>query len=351
LIKAYAVDSADYYIIIDSILIKIVLKDTLIFIKEDYDMTKKTNRRNFMKLAATAGGVFAGMHATGKYAFGTETPVQAAAKPPAASPAAVTADMKSKFIPLTELPYPTRALQPYLSERTVYEHYHNHHMNYYNRVTGYIKSNPEYDNITLDDLLLKTKEGILLEAAIYNMGILLWNHNFYWPSMKPKGGIKSAAQSALTKKIAETFGSVDKFKQKFMEKSLDIDVGWVWLVKNPEGKLEVLRTDYHDGPIMAKYVPLITIDVWEHAYYMDYGHDRQMYVDNYLNNLVNWDFAEANFKLPPKKVAPEKAAAPEKKPEPEKAAVPEKKAEPAAKPVPEKKTEPEKKPVPEKKPE
>ena len=125
------------------------------------------------------------------------------------------------------------------------------------------------------------------------MGILLWNHNFYWQSMKPKGGINPKGD--LTKKVIESFGSVEKFKQKFIDRAIEIGVGWVWLAK-AEDKLQVVRTTYHDGLITSKYKPLLTIDVWEHAYYMDYGADRKKYVEDYLNHIANWDFAEANFK-------------------------------------------------------
>ena len=234
----------------------------------------KTNRREFIKLAAAAGGVLATMHATG-------TPIFAA--PEAAK----------EYIPLVKLPYPTNALAPDISEKTVKQHYDSHHMAYYKQVTGYIKANPDYDKIPLDKLLVKTKGGILVEDSIFNMGVLLWNHNFYWQSMKPKGGIKP--KGALTKKVIESFRSVENFKQKFIDSAMEMGIGWVWLVKTGD-KLNVVRTVYHDGLITSEHQPLITIDVWEHAYYMDYGNNRKKYVENYLNHLVNWDFAEANFK-------------------------------------------------------
>ena len=254
----------------------------------------KTNRREFIKLATAAGGVLATMHVTG-------TPIFAA--PVAAK----------VYIPLVKLPYPTNALAPDISEKTVKQHYNDHHMAYYNQLTGYIKANPDYDKIPLDKLLVKTKGGILLEDSMFNMGILLWNHNFYWQSMKPKGGIKP--KGALTKKIIESFRSVENFKKKFIDMTMEMGIGWVWLVKTGE-KLNVVRTMYNDGLITSKHKPLITIDVWEHAYYMDYGANRKKYVENYLNNLVNWDFAEANFKgiesMKPKVIKKEPAQKKEK---------------------------------------
>lgn len=232
----------------------------------------RTDRRDFIRLAA-AGGVLATMHASGFPVFAAET--------------------AKGLIPLVKLPFPANALAPYISEKTVNQHYNSHHIAYYKQVTGYIKANPDYANIPLDDLLKKTKGGILVEDSIFNMGVLLWNHNFYWQSMKPKGGVKPKGD--LTKMVIKSLGSVEKFKKKFVDRAMDVGIGWVWLVKSAD-KLEVVRTIYHDGIITAKFTPLLTIDVWEHAYYMDYGNNRKKYVENYLNNLVNWDFAEANFK-------------------------------------------------------
>ena len=244
----------------------------------------KTNRRDFMRIAA-AGSVLATIHASGIPVFAAET--------------------AKELIPLVKLPFPANALAPHISEKTVNQHYNSHHLAYYKQVTGYIKANPDYANTALDDLLKKTKGGILIEDSIFNMGILLWNHNFYWQSMKPKGGITH--KEALTKKVIKSFGSIEKFKQKFTDKAMELGAGWVWLVKTKD-TLEVIRTIYHDGLITASHKPLITLDVWEHAYYMDYGNDRKKYVENYLNHLVNWDFAEANLKAVKavKKVAPKK---------------------------------------------
>ncbi len=234
-----------------------------------------TNRRDFVKLLTAAGGVFAAMHTM--------------RVPLVAVPAEPTV-----YIPLVKLPFALTALEPYISERTVKQHYNEHHKAYYDRLTGYISVNKGFANIPLDDLIDKTRGKILTEEAIFHFAVLLWNHNFYWRSMKPKGGILSEKKSALTKQLIDSFGSVEKFKQKFVQRCMEVGIGWVWLIKTPNG-LDVVRTDYHDNLIPTKYQPLITIDVWEHAYYMDYGPNRQKYVENYLNHLVNWDFAEVNF--------------------------------------------------------
>lgn len=246
----------------------------------------QTNRRDFMRLVTAAGGVFAAMQAMQVPLFAF--PVEA-----------------SEYVPLVKLPFAPTALEPYISEKTVKQHYNEHHKAYYNRLTGYIEVNKEFANIPLTDLIDKTRGKVLTEEAIFHFAVLLWNHNFYWQSLKPKGGILPEKQSALTKQVVASFGSVEKFKQKFVQRCVEVGIGWVWLIKTPNG-LEVVRTDYHDNFIPTKYPPLITIDVWEHAYYMDYGPNRQKYVENYLNHLVNWDFAEANFKGKKKEVTKKK---------------------------------------------
>lgn len=252
----------------------------------------QTNRRDFMRLVTLAGGTFAAMQALQVPLFAA--PVET-----------------SKYVPLIKLPYAPAALGPYLSEKTVKRHYNEHHKAYYKRLTGYIEVNKEFKNIPLTDLIDKNRGKILTEEAIFLFAVLLYNHNFYWQSMKPKGGILPESKSALTKQVVASFGSVEKFKQKFVQRCMEVGIGWVWLIKTPKG-LDVIRTDYHDNPIPTKYPPLLTIDVWEHAYYMDYGPNRQKYVENYLNYLVNWDFAEANF-TGKKKVAPKKKEAAKKK--------------------------------------
>ncbi|MGD9200386.1 MAG: superoxide dismutase [Chitinispirillia bacterium] len=202
--------------------------------------------------------------------------------------------LESKYIPMVRLPYSPDALQPYISEKTIRLHYYNHHRSYHTRLLQYIKQNPDYDKIPLELLLLRTKGGIFIEDTLYNIGILLWNHNLYWQSMKPKGGILPESQSELTKQIIVTYGSVNEFKKKFIQKVYDVDVGWVWLVKTNDS-VEILRTLYHEAPIPSMNPILCTIDMWEHAYYIDYGRDIQKYAENYLDHLVNWEQAEQLF--------------------------------------------------------
>ncbi len=242
-------------------------------------MSKKTtNRRDFMKLISAAGGSAAAMHLM-------NVPVLA------------QKDIESlinKNIPLVKLPYPTNALEPYLSSKTVAQHYHKHHKSYYNQLAAYIRVNREYSGMSIENLIERTKGGILIEDALNNFSTLLWNHNFYWQSMKPKGGISIDKRSKLTKKIIEIFGSVDKFKEKFISLTMEIGIGWVWLIKIRD-QIKIIRTSYSESPVPSPYPPLFGIDIWEHAYYMDYGADREKYVTSFLDNLVNWDFAEARF--------------------------------------------------------
>ncbi len=193
---------------------------------------------------------------------------------------------------LVMLPYPLNALKPYLSQRAVYHHYHDHHMGYYKKVKAFCQAHKEYEQLSLDKLISIKSNNPEIKNGVIN-ATLLRNHNFYWQSMKPGGGIVSEEKSKLTKKVIESFGSVVQFKKKFISKAMKIGIGWIWLF-DIGNELKIARTDYITTP-PSHYKPLIAIDVWEHAYYVDYGNFRQKYVENYLNHMVNWEFAEANF--------------------------------------------------------
>lgn len=254
-------------------------------------------RRRFIKLLSAAGGTMAAMHLMNIPGFAQED---------------IESVLKRQY-PLMKLPFPTNALEPYLTSKTVAQHYQQHHKSYHNQLTAFLRVNPDYSKYALVGLIQKTKGGILLEDALHNFSTLLWNHNFYWNSLKPKGGIVAADKSSLTKRIVQIYGSVEKFKEKFKEKAMKLGIGWVWIIK-VQNDIQILRTNYSGSPVPSPYQPLVGIDVWEHAYYMDYGADRGKYVDAYLNNLVNWDFAEANYtgkKMKPVKKSSKKE---EKKP-------------------------------------
>lgn len=206
----------------------------------------------------------------------------------------VLAEDSSRFhIPMFKIPYALNALEPYISSKTIEKHYGTHHMIYFKRLNDYLEANPKYQEIPLEKLVKETKGGILTENAIFNFAVLFFNHNFYWNSMKPGGGILSEKTSDLTKNIINSFGSVDQFKEEFVKTSLKTGVGWTWLTKT-NSAIKIIRTDYHDATLPPKYKPLVNIDLWEHAYYYDYVNKREEYVRNYLDYLINWEFAERN---------------------------------------------------------
>lgn len=252
------------------------------------DSMNTKNRRDFMKVAA-AGGALAALHAAG-LAKASDTK-QASAQPASPKPTAAI-----EYAPMVALPYAMNALEPYISAKTVNLHYNDHHKSYYERLKGYIKVNPDYDKIPLEKLVAKTKGGVLTDDTIYNIAVLLYGHNLYWQSMKPKGGIVKDTKSFLTKMIIDSFGSVEKFRKDFTDKAMELGIGWVWLLKTDKG-IEIQRTVYHDAPIPSPEIILANLDVWEHAYYMDYENHRQKYVENYLDYLINWDFAEKRMNV------------------------------------------------------
>lgn len=196
-------------------------------------------------------------------------------------------------IHLYKLPYRMNALEPYISSRTVYHHYSDHHLSYYRKIKEFCQSNTKYAQVPLEQLMHMKTETTSLKNVVVNAS-LLRNHNFYWHSLTPHGGINSAKRSKLTRDIVATFGSIGSFKKKFMAKAMNIGIGWIWLFRSRNG-LKIVRTDYRTSPLASDYKPLFAIDVWEHAYYIDYGNFRYKYVSNILDHLINWEFAEKNY--------------------------------------------------------
>lgn len=190
-----------------------------------------------------------------------------------------------------ELPYPVGALEPHISARTVDTHYNRHHKTYADRLEGYLRANPQYKSSSLEKIILSTKEGITIEESVHAMATLTWNHNLYWRSMKPQGGIPAKPSGRLAKAVEQSFGSIEGLRNAIVKDALRIGVGWVWLLWTGNG-LKVDRTDYHTSPIARGETPLLTIDVWEHAYYPDYLDKRNEYVENILTHLLNWELAE-----------------------------------------------------------
>jgi len=193
-------------------------------------------------------------------------------------------------IELPELPYSQNDLEPYISANTLSFHYGKHHQAYVTNLNKLI-AGTEFENLDLVEIIHKTaKDG----GGIFNNAAQVWNHTFYWKSMKKNGGGQPSGE--LLDKINEDFGSFDAFKEQFAAAgATQFGSGWAWLVYDTNAKkLEIVKTANADMP--HPKLPLITMDVWEHAYYLDYQNARPKYIDDFINNLVNWDFASENLK-------------------------------------------------------
>jgi len=194
---------------------------------------------------------------------------------------------------LPPLPYPENALAPYISPNTISFHYGKHHKAYVDNFNKALAETPDLKDLPFEELL-KTTTANPNRAALFNNGAQVWNHTFYWNSMRPGGGGKPAGK--LLEKIDADLGGFDKFLEAFKKAATtQFGSGWAWLSALPDGKLLVSKSGNADTPLVKGDKPLLTIDVWEHAYYLDYQNRRADYVDAWLNNLVNWDFATQNL--------------------------------------------------------
>ena len=193
---------------------------------------------------------------------------------------------------LPPLPYRHDALEPYLSERTLDFHYGKHHQAYVDNLNSLLADAPDLANLTLEEIILKTA-GSSATGSIFNNAAQIWNHTFLWNSMAPNGG--GEPQGGLATKIIEDFGSFLEFKNQFKQAGVtQFGSGWAWLVYE-KGKLKITKTGNADLPMIHGQTALLTCDVWEHAYYLDYQNRRPDYLEIFLNHLVNWHFAEENF--------------------------------------------------------
>lgn len=190
-------------------------------------------------------------------------------------------------IQLPSLPYEKSALSPHISEETLEFHYGKHHKSYVDKLNGQIAGSP-LEKATLEEIIKTSKGGIFNNAA------QVWNHTFYWNSLSPQGGGAPTAEVASA--IDKTFGSFDKFKEEFSKAALtQFGSGWAWLVEEA-GTLKIVKTANADTPLTnPKQKALLTCDVWEHAYYVDYRNARNKYIEAFWN-LVNWDFVNKNLK-------------------------------------------------------
>ena len=188
---------------------------------------------------------------------------------------------------LPELPYAKDALAPHISAETLEFHYGKHHATYVTNLNKLIVGT-EFANLPLEEIVKRASGGIFNNAA------QVWNHTFYWNCLAPKAG--GEPTGALAEAINLGFGSFAAFKEKFTATAVGtFGSGWAWLVKNPDGSLGLESTSNAANPLTAGKKPLLTCDVWEHAYYIDYRNARPKYVEAFWN-LVNWKFVEANFK-------------------------------------------------------
>ena len=187
---------------------------------------------------------------------------------------------------LPPLPYSTDALAPHMSKETFEYHYGKHHQAYVTNLNNLIKGT-EFESASLEDIIKKASGGIFNNAA------QVWNHTFFWNSMKPQGG--GEPTGALAEALNKKFGSLAGFKEAFTKSAVgNFGSGWTWLVKKPDGSLDIVNTSNAATPLTTADVPLLTCDVWEHAYYIDTRNARPKYLENFWA-LVNWDFAAKNL--------------------------------------------------------
>jgi Fe-Mn family superoxide dismutase len=202
-----------------------------------------------------------------------------------------TAAVQSRAIELPPLPYEPDALAPVISANTLSFHYGKHHKTYVETLNKLIVGT-EFADMPLEKII-KATDGDAERAPIFNNAAQVWNHTFYWHSLKPQGGGEPPA--ALKKMIDASFGGVDKFKKELSAAAVgQFGSGWAWLVLDGD-KLKILKTGNAQTPLAKGPKPLLTVDVWEHAYYLDYQNRRVDYVNALLDKLLNWDFAAENL--------------------------------------------------------
>jgi Fe-Mn family superoxide dismutase len=193
---------------------------------------------------------------------------------------------------LPPLPFAANALEPHMSARTFEFHHGKHHKAYVDTLNTLVPGTP-FEKADLVEII-KATHGDDKNAKIYNNAAQIWNHTFFWHSMKPQGG--GAPSGNLAKAIDSAFGDLAGFKAKFKDAALtQFGSGWAWLVVTKEGKLDVVKTPNAVTPLATGAKPVLTCDVWEHAYYLDYQNRRADMVQTFLDHLVNWDFAAQNL--------------------------------------------------------
>jgi len=192
---------------------------------------------------------------------------------------------------LPPLPYPMNALEPHMSARTLEFHHGKHHKAYVDNANKMVQDTP-LANKSLEEVIQATGKDES-KQGLFNNVAQIWNHNFFWKSMRPKGGGRPTGD--LARAIEEAFGAYDKFREAFKTAgATQFGSGWAWLVFEG-GKLKVAKTANAVNPLVQGSKPLLTYDVWEHAYYLDYQNRRPDFIDAFIDHLVNWDFAAENL--------------------------------------------------------
>ena len=192
-------------------------------------------------------------------------------------------------ISLPVLPYEKNALAPHISQQTIEYHYGKHH-NAYVTNTNKLIEGTDLSNQDLENIIKKTSKDTSM-SSIFNNAAQVWNHSFYWACMKPGGG--GPPSGAIAERIASDFGSYEKFAEQFKNAgTTQFGSGWAWLILK-DNHLEIMKTSNADTPLAHGLQPLLTVDVWEHAYYLDYQNRRPDYLASFLEHLINWDFVNS----------------------------------------------------------
>jgi len=192
-------------------------------------------------------------------------------------------------ISLPVLPYEKNALAPYISQQTIEYHYGKHH-NAYVINTNKLIEGTDLSNQDLETIIKKTSKDAS-KSSIFNNAAQVWNHSFYWACMKPGGG--GPPSGTIAERIASDFGSYEKFAEQFKDAGMtQFGSGWAWLILR-DNHLELIKTSNADTPLAHGLKPLLTVDVWEHAYYLDYQNRRADYLGSFLEHLINWEFVNS----------------------------------------------------------
>ena len=201
-------------------------------------------------------------------------------------------NQKSYPFILPELPYGKGDFVPHFSAETFDYHHGKHHQAYVTNLNNLLANDPGLQKMTLEDIIISSSSNSS-QTAIFNNAAQIWNHSFFWHSIKPKGGGKPTGK--ILEQINKDFGSYENFVNEFKQAATtQFGSGWAWLVLN-NGKLQILKTANAETPITKSIKPLIACDVWEHAYYIDYRNKRPDYVSIFIEHMINWDFAEARL--------------------------------------------------------